>query len=214
MTDPTFIPEADRELLVVYPDLEQAEAARRALLDRGVPEREIHVDDEPDAVASLRAEMHEELTRAWVVPNAAALYPSGAARGLALASVAGAIVGLLAAFPLALIEVGGSYWLRWVVFAVVGVAFGLTVGLVVGPASGAPRPGELPAAARGTMLRVERDTEVVRRVLSDLDPVRIDEVTEEGDPIATVSTEHPDTMAETVRDAAASARGDDYHPQR
>jgi hypothetical protein len=133
---------------------------------------------------------------------------------LALVSVVAVAVGVAAAFPLALIDVGSSYWVRWLVFAVVGAAFGLTVSLVIGPAGGAPRPGERPAAARGTVLHVEHDSTFVREVLAEHDPIRIDEVTPQGDLIETVSSERPDTAAETVKDISANVAGDDYHPER
>src|SRR5688572_5229481 len=107
MTDPTFTPESGRELVVVYPDRPRAEAARAALIGAGLHEREIHLDEDLDAVASLRAEMHDELTRAWVVPNAGIAYPAESARGLVIVSAVGVLVGLAAAFPLALIDVGG-----------------------------------------------------------------------------------------------------------
>jgi len=213
MTDPTFNPASDRELLVVYPDRERAVAAQRALIGAGVADREIHLDDEPDTIVSLRAEMHEELSRAWIVPNAGVAYPKEAARGLVVMSAIGVAVGVLAAFPLALIDFGSTYWVRWVVFAAVGVGFGLAVALVVGPALGSPRPGELSAAVRGTLLRVGRDTRELRELLIAEEPVRLDVVTHDGDPIDTVMTEG-DTVTNTVKDMAANVEGDDYHPQR
>lgn len=218
MTDPTFIPEHDRELLVVYPDREHARAAATALLDAGVPREHVHLDEEPDAVASLRAEMHDELTKAWVVPNAGVVYPAGSARGLAMVAVIGAAIGLLAAFPLALIDWGSTYWVRWLIWAVVGVGFGLAVAFVVGPAGGAPRPGELPPAARGIMLRVEEDSPELRHLLAGLEPIRMDEITHDGDPIDAVTIEKPDRgvegAVETAKDMAANADSDDYRPER
>lgn len=213
MTDPSFLPEDARELVAVYPDRSRAESARQAVLDLGVPTDEVHLGDDLDAVTSLRAEMHEELTRALVVPNAGIAYPKEASRGLGIAAIAGAVLGLLAAFPLALIPVGESYWVRWVIFAAVGVAFGVTVALVAGPATAAPRPGELPAAARGTVLRVERDSPELRGTLESFGAVRLDEVSHAGDPIATVSTESEDTLAETADEMRSNTEGDDYHPQ-
>src|SRR5690606_38770753 len=85
MTDPTFTPEAERELLVVYPTAAQAERARDARRRVGVDDADIRIGAAPDHVTSLRAEMHEELTRAWVVPNAAVAYPKEGARGLVVA---------------------------------------------------------------------------------------------------------------------------------
>ncbi len=214
MADPTFPSGSAGELLAVYPDVQHAQAARAALVAAGLHDEEIRVDEDLDSVAALRAEMHDEMSRAWVVPNAGVAYPAEAARGLALVSVVAITLGVAAAFPLALIDVGGSYWIRWLVFAVVGAAFGLAVSLVIGPAGGAPRPGEQPAAARGTVLHVDHDSTEVRAVLADHDPIRIDEVTPQGDLIETVTTERPDTAAETVKDISANVSGDDYHPER
>jgi hypothetical protein len=218
MTDPSFTPESERELLVVYPTAQQANQARTALLDAGVADADIHVGEEPDVVAALRAEMHQELTDAWVVPNAAVAYTKESAHGLLVASAIGALIGLVAAFPLALIDVGSSYWVRFIVFAAVGVAFGLAIALVAGPALGANRPAEEPAGVRGTVLRVEHDSHQLRQLLADLHPIRLDEMGHDGTPIATVTTEGPDTevetAVETVKDMAANVTGDDYHEER
>jgi hypothetical protein len=214
VTEPERTPPSDRELLVVYADQATADAARDALRERGVPDHAIHVGEEPDVVAGLRAEMHEELSRAWVVPNAGVVYPEEAGRGLVLLSAVGAAVGLLAAFPLALIDLGSTYWVRWVVWAVVGVAFGLAVALVAGPATAAPRPGVPPAAARGVLLRVEDDTAELRHLLADLEAVRIDEVTHDGDPVGTILSDHDHRVTETAKDVAANASGDDHNPVR
>src|SRR5690606_37762359 len=67
VTDPSFIPVEDRHLLAVYPDRDHAQGARTALLDAGVAEEAIQLGVHDDTVSSLRAEQHDELTRAWVV---------------------------------------------------------------------------------------------------------------------------------------------------
>ena len=77
MTDPSFTSEADRDLLVVLPSREEAEQAAQALLRAGIPASDVRVDAEPDRIASLRAEMHEELCEAYVVPNAGVALPEG-----------------------------------------------------------------------------------------------------------------------------------------
>lgn len=218
MTDPSFTPETDRELLVVYPTAEQANQARTALLDAGVAEADIHLDREPDVVAALRAEMHDELTQAWVVPNAGIAYPKESAHGLVMAGAIGGAIGLAAAFPLALIDFGSTYWVRWIVFAVVGVAMGFAIAMVAGPALGASRPADTPAGVRGTVLRVDHDSPELRTILADLHPIRLDEVTHDGTPIGRVATEGPDTpvetAAETAKDMVANVDSDDYHRQR
>jgi hypothetical protein len=218
MTDPTFIPEGGRELLAVYPDEQRAEQARAALLDAGVPATEIHLDRDADTVTSLRAEMHEEMSNSWIVPNAAAVYPKESAQSMAIVGLVGAGLGLLAAFPLALIDFGSTYWVRFAIWAAVLVTMGLTIALVAGPASGAKRPAEKPAGARGVVLRVDRDTAELRRLLGGLGPIRIDEVSVGDQPIDTVSSAGsgtlPDEAAERTKDIAANAKGDDYHEQR
>lgn len=214
MTDPSFTPPSDRELLVVYPDRDHAEAARVALLDAGVDDAQIRIQSDEDVVASLRSEQADEMTRAWVVPNAGVVYPAGSARGLGLLTVIGVAIGLIAAFPLALIDWGSTYWVRWLIWAAVGVGFGSAVALVVGPAGGAPRPDEQPAVARGVTLRVATDSDRVRDLLAGLDPTRIDEVGPDGAPIETIVRERPDTVTETVKEIVANAPGDDYHTER
>lgn len=212
MTDPSFTPPSGRELLAVYPDRDRAEAARVALLDAGVDEGKIRLQSDEDIAASLRSEQHDELSRAWVVPNAAVVYPAGSARGLGMLTIVGCAIGLAAAFPLALIDWGSTYWIRWLIWAAVGVGFGGVIALVVGPAGGAPLPGEQPAVARGVTLRVAEDSDQLRDLLADLDPVRIDEVDHEGSPIETVVREEPDTATQTLKDMAANARSDEFHP--
>jgi hypothetical protein len=217
MTDPSFTPEEARELLVVYPSRDRADQARARLLQAGVDDADIRIDAASDHVASLRAEMHEELTRAWVVPNAAVAYTKEGARGLAAATLIGSAIGLVVAFVAAIPDFGSTYLTRLVVFAVVGIAFGATVGLVAGPGLGSRRPDESSAAERGVLLRVSHDSPELRALLGDLDPIRIDEVRADDLPIATVATEGEDRLArDTLEDLGAHLQGDDYHadPER
>lgn len=218
MTDPSFIPESGRELLVVYADEQRADQARRALLQAGVSESEIHLDRDVDTVTALRAEMHEEMTNAWVVPNAAAVYPKESAQSMSMMALAGGVIGLIAALPLALIDWGSSYWVRFAIWAAVLIAMGLAVALVGGPASGAKRPAEPPAGVRGIVLRVDRDTDELRRLLGGFSPIRMDEVAADDQPIGTVSSEGAGSLVDEVKergkDIAANADGDDYREQR
>ena len=215
MTDPSFTSEADRDLLVVLPSREEAEQAAQALLQAGIPATDVRVDAEPDRIASLQAEMHEELSEAFVVPNAGVAYTKESARGLALGNVIGIALGVCAAFPLALIPIGDtSYPLRLLIFALVGAAFGGTVGLVAGPAVTSIRPDMPPAIERGTLLRVRHDSAELRRLLADLHPIRMDEIRRSDDlPIATVATEDSGSVEQTAVDAVENVQqGDDYTP--
>lgn len=215
MTDPSFTDEADRDLLVVLPSREDAERAAELLLRAGVAPEDVQVGQESDRVASLRAEMHEELSEAFVVPNAAVAYTKESARGLALGNLLGVGIGVLAAFPLALIPIGDtSYPMRLLIFALVGVAFGGTIGLVAGPAVTSLRPDLPPAVERGTLLRVRHDSPDLRRLLADLQPIRMDEIRRSDDlPIASVATEDSGSLEQTAVDAVENIKeGDDYTP--
>jgi hypothetical protein len=214
VTDPSFIPVHDRELLAVFPDAEHAHDARGALISAGVPEGSIRINAATDAVDALRAEQHDELSRAWVVPNAGVVYPGGSARGLAGISLLAAVIAVPAALLLALIDFGPGYWVRALILVVVGLALAFTLGIVIGPPAGAPAPREVPDTTRGVTLRVAGDTAQLRHVLAAHDPIRVAEVTHDGDPIDTVARQKPDTAAETAKDVVAKADGDDYHPER
>jgi hypothetical protein len=214
MTDPHFTEEVDRDLLVVLPTREEAEEAARRLQEAGIPAEEILVARDEDRVTSMRAEMHEELTESYTVPNAGVVYTKEATRGLVFAEVVGVAVGLVAALPLALIPIGDTtYPGRLLIFAIVGAAFGATIGLVAGPGLTSIRPDLPPAVERGTLLRVRHDTEDVRRLLAGMHPIRIDEIRRADDlPIETVATEDSGTIVQTAVDMATHLTGDDYTP--
>jgi hypothetical protein len=211
VTDPSFISASERDLLVVAHDREEAEAAARALLDAGVPAEDVLVDRAEDRAASLRGEMHEELTHAWIGPQAGIIYTKESARGLVVGGLIGIAVGIVLAFPLALLPIGDlAYSGRLVVTLVIGVAFGLAIGMVAGPATASIRPNQPPAAERGTLLRVRRDTPELRQMLSDLHPIRIDEIRRSDDlPIDTPYTEEGRPIAQTVTDMAENLKAND-----
>jgi hypothetical protein len=210
--DPGTTPEDERELLVVYPDAATADEARRVLVRAGVPEHDIRVDEDLDRVASLRAEMHDELERAWVVPTAGVGFTPEAAHGLLWLCAIGAVLGLIAGLLLALIPFGGSYGVRAIVLGVVGIACGLTIGGVAGPGLASTRPDQDLAAVHGSLLRVTHDSPELRRLLNDLGPLRIDELTADDVPVDTVRRETPTTPLDTAKGMRGNARGDDYHP--
>lgn len=181
MTDPSFTNEADRDLLVVLLTRADAEEAASRLLAAGVAPEDVEVDHDTDRVTSLRAEMHEELAHAWAVPNARAVYPKEAAR-LVLGGLVGLVIGVATAFPFALIEIGDTtYAARLAVLLLVGAAFGVAIGMVVGPAFGSIRADQSPAAERGTLLRVHHDTLELRQLLAGFHPLRMDEIRRDDD---------------------------------
>jgi hypothetical protein len=211
VTDPSFISASERDLLVVTHDRDEAEAAARALLDAGVPAEDVLVDRPEDRAASLRGEMHEELTHSWVGPQAGIIYTKESARGLLAGGAIGAAVGIALAFPLALVDIGDlSYGGRLVVTLVVGLAFGFAIGMVAGPAVTSLRPNQPPAAERGTLLRVRRDTPEIRELLAGMHPIRIDELRRSDDlPIDTTYTEEGHPIAQTAKDAVENLKRND-----
>jgi hypothetical protein len=204
---------AGRELLVVYPTQERAEAAKARVLELGVEPTSVRVDAETDEIASLRAEMHEELTQAWIVPTAAFIATKEGAKGMGLIGAVAILISLAIAVPLAFIDFGSTLGVRLIVFSAVAVALGATIGFVAGAGAAAKRPGERMAAHRGTVLRVEGDTPELRRALLDLEPIRVDEVAHDDTPLDTIMTEGDEGSDGTVEDVAANLQGDDYHPE-
>lgn len=202
-----------RELLVVYPTLKRAETARARVLELGVDPLSVRVDEETDEIASLRAEMHEELTQAWIVPTAAFIAPKEGVKGMGFIGAVAILVSLLIAIPLAFIDFGATLGVRLLVFSAVAVALGGTIGFVAGAAAAAKRPGERMAAHRGTVVRVGRDTPELRRALLDLEPIRVDEVAHDDTPIDTVVTEGDRQAEGTVEEVGANLQGDDYRPE-
>jgi hypothetical protein len=213
MTDPTFIPESERQLLAVFDDAQTAGRAKTAVLEAGVPAERVHVGEPLDVISGLRAEMLEELTRSAFQPQAAAIYPKESGRGVVLVGAIGSLVGALVGAGLATIDFGSTFGVRLLVFVLVGITFGATIGIVAGAALGAPRPSVDPAAVRGTTVRVEADDARLRELLAGFHPIRMDELAADGGPIDTVVTEGRDDWVETATDVAANASSDDYSPQ-
>lgn len=213
VTDQSFIPERDRELLVVFPDREAAGAARQRLLELGVPEADIAVDEESDEVASLRAEMRQELTDAWVVPNAAFVATKEGVKGMLGVGALAAAIGALLAIPFAFVDFGGTFWFRLALFVGLGIVAGATVGLVAGPGMASKRPGELMAAHRGIVVRVRQDTPEIRSALVASKVIRLDEVAHDDTPIETLVTEEQVEGTGSAQQVAENLEaGDDYHP--
>jgi hypothetical protein len=211
MSDP--MDQAGPELLVVYPTAARAETARARVLELGVDPALVRVDTETDEIASLRAEMHEELTQAWIVPSAAFITTKEGAKGMGFVGAVAILVSLLVAVPLAFVDFGATLGTRLIVFSAVAVALGGTIGFVAGAGAAAKRPGERTAAHRGTVVRVQGDSPELRRALVDLEPIRVDQVAHDDTPLDTVVTEGDRDDEGTVEEVTANLRGDDYHSE-
>jgi hypothetical protein len=123
------------------------------------------------------------------------------------------VIALAIAIPLAFIDFGSTLGVRLIVFSLVAVALGGTIGFVAGAGMGSKRPAEPMAAHRGVVLRVDQDTQALRDALAEAEPIRVDEVTHDDVPLDTVVTEEQAHDDGTVEEVAANLQGDDYHPQ-
>jgi apolipoprotein N-acyltransferase len=173
----------------------------------------VRLDAESDEVLSLRAEMHEELTQAWIVPTAAFVATKEGAKGMGMVGAIAIVIALAIAIPLAFVDFGSTLGVRLIVFSLVAVALGGTIGFVAGAGMGSKRPAEPMAAHSGVVLRVDQDSRALRDALADEEPIRVDEVTHDDVPLDTILTEEQAHDDGTVEEVAANLQGDDYHPQ-
>jgi hypothetical protein len=139
-----------------------------------------------DHVASLRAEMQSE------VADGVAAFPFVAtrrgARGFAGVAALGTVVALVLAVPLAFIDIGGAYWLRYLFVAAFLVLLAWTIAFVVGFGMGMNRPQEQMAAERGVTLQAPSTPET-RADLARRHPIRLDEVDATGEPVRILESE-------------------------
>jgi len=181
---------SERQVIAVLRSPQDAERVARKLVDAGVPESKISLDDPRDEAPALRAEMRAELSDSVASPQAALIADRGGNRGFLLTFAIAAGVAIAISFPLALIDFGlSSYWTRWLTMALVLTAMAFVVSLVLGLASGSAAVDKPAAAHRGTVIRVAEDNDRVRRILIDADPIRVDEVTPAGEPAGSVFNE-------------------------
>jgi hypothetical protein len=207
-----YTPEAQRDLVVVYPTEHEAETAADRLTDIGVPSADIRIGAESDQIAALRAEMREELTQAWIVPSAGVAATKEAAKGTFYLGTIATLVALVIAVPLAFIDYGGTLGIRLVTHVVIALIFGGLIGFILGGARNAKPPNELMAAQRGTVLRVRHDTPEIRAALTDSGPIRVDEIGADGTPLDTVVTEGDTSDAGVAQEMRSNLRGDGYRP--
>ncbi len=155
----------------------------------GVAADAIEFEDPGDETASLRAEMREELDDAWVLPQAAFIAPKEGARSFVVLTAVTCVVGAAIGVPLAFIDFGMTFWTRLLLIEGLLVATGFAIGLVLGPSLGVKRPNEPMAAQRGFTVRVRQNDAPTRARLSAFNPVRLDEITVDGEPVSTLATE-------------------------
>ncbi len=213
-------PRRSGELLAVFANGEAAQKAMSSLLAEGVPRTAVSIADSNDEVPSLRAEMREELNKAWVLPQAAFTAPKEGARSFVFVTLVACAIALVVGVPLAFVDFGMSFWTRLLVVEGVLLAAAFGIGITIGAALGAKRPDEAMAAQRGVTLRVRLDDERTRQRLMAANAIRIDQITTAGEPISTLTTEEDRAggqglVTEVVKAAAditSNLDTDDFHP--
>ncbi len=185
---------SDDEVVAVFRDQPTAAAAADAVQRTGVEPGRIRVGEERDEVASLRGEMREEMEHTVAGPGNVGPFTKEMAKGTLAGVAAATVAGAVLALPLALIDVGGlALSARLVIAAVVGAVGGATLGFVLGGGFGAKGPDEQLAVERGVVVGVRLDgreqAEQVTAALKEQQPIRLDVVSGDGQPIQTVTTE-------------------------
>lgn len=178
----------NERVIGVFPDRESADQAAQAARDAGAPD--VRIGNTADKIAALRAEMREEGAEAWAGPSVG-LYTKEMARSVPLWTVAGVVIGAIAALPLGLMFDALALALRLLIAAFAGGVTGGTIGFIVGGGFFGPRrkaSSEL-AAERGVVVGASETTAHVARNMSVHRPVRVDRVSEEGQPERTITTE-------------------------
>ena len=195
-------PEGD-EMLGVFEDDEQAEAAARRARAAGVEESAIHVGEARDEITSLQAEMQDEAENSFLSPQAAVLATKEMSKALSLAVPLGAVIGAGLMVPLAFfVFTDFSLFGRVTVALFTGGLAGATVGAVAGGGLGARGPANPLAAERGVTVRVDDGRQEVADALAQEDPVRLDKLSQSGVRLDTVTTEEDRTDDGVVQDVS------------
>jgi hypothetical protein len=215
--EPANSPGTERQVIAVLRTPEEAQRVARQLVDAGVPESRISVDQERDEAPALRAEMRAELTESVASPQAALIAHKSGNRGFLVTFSIAAAVAIVLSFPLALIDFGlSSYWTRWIATVLVLLALAFVVSLVLGLAWGSPAVDQPAAAHRGTVIRVAADDDRVKQILIDADPIRVDEITAAGEPAGSVFDEtaaDPDTLRGKVSETVEHMKDESNKPR-
>ena len=181
------------EIVGVFRSRESAQAAAddaARVASTGVAPR---VGEAGDDVASLKAEMREEMQHTTAGAGNVGPFTKEMTKGLSTGTIVGAIAGAVLALPLGFIEWEPiSLVLRLLIAAAVGATTGATIGFMAGGFT-AKGPGLPLAAERGTTVVIDvRTPEEIERVTEAMrqhDPIRIDLTTAGGDAVSTLSTE-------------------------
>ncbi|MGZ4709501.1 MAG: hypothetical protein ACXWBN_12230 [Acidimicrobiales bacterium] len=162
-------------LLAVFESRVAADRAAESVARIGQDRGRIAIARPSDEVASVKAEMQDEMDESWTSPQAGVAYPKEAAKGLALLLPVCCVIGGLLIGPLGFIGMSGvALWLRLLVAASIGVLMGGTVALVAAPALAANRSDDHLAGERGVVVRVDGTRPDIVEALIASDPIRLD----------------------------------------
>lgn len=180
------------QVLGVFRDRGSAQAAADAAA--GIASRPPRTGQDEDEVASLKAEMREELDNSVVGAGNVGPFTKEMTKGLLVGTILGVVAGFVVTVPLGFVPLGSIGLLpRLLIAAIIGGFAGATMGFVAGGGLGAKGPAQPLAAERGITVSVqvasaEEATEVAE-AMREHDPIRIDLTTAEGEPITVVTTE-------------------------
>lgn len=181
------------EIVAVFRDDGSARAAADAA-SRALSGAKPRIGAEGVDVASLKAEMREEMQHTVAGAGNAGPFTKEMTKGLSVGALGGSLVGLVVGIGLGFIP-WGSIGLgpRLIIGAIVGASAGATLGFVAGGGLAAKGPAQPLAAERGTTVSIDvRTPEEIERVTEAMrghDPIRIDLTTAEGDALSTLTTE-------------------------
>lgn len=192
-----------RRLVAVFATDEGAERAIEQAVEAGVARDEIQMGDAAER-ASMRAEMRQELEGSLLNAQAVIALPKEAAKGAGATAILYGVACALAMMVLApflLTEM--SLVARLVILGGIGFVAGSTIGIIVGPGFSAKGPNEPIAAERGITVSVPLTSDGLRDVFTNAGAIRVDEVTEQGEPIINLASDGDG------RDRSASQRMSD-----
>lgn len=186
------------QVLGVFRDARTARAAADAAA--GVSGRPARTGK--DEVASLKAEMREELDNSIVGAGNVGPFTKEMTKGLVVGIFLGVIAGFVVTVPLGFVPLGSiGLFPRLLIAAAVGGFAGATMGFVTGGGFGAKGPAQPLAAERGTTVSVPvasaEEATKVAEAMRGHDPIRIDLTTAEGEPVGVVTTEEEEMRRST-----------------
>lgn len=179
----------NRRLVAVFSTGDDAERAIERAVDAGVSRDDIQMGDAAER-ASMRAEMRQELEGSLISPQAAVALPNEAAKGALGTSLLYGVACAVALMVLAPFLLDDMNLLgRLAILGGIGFVAGSTIGIVVGPGFAAKGPNEPIAAERGIPVSVPLTNDRVREIFMSAGAIRVDEVTDAGEPIINLSSE-------------------------